>query len=80
MKFALRIFYFLASLELAVGLILIVAAVLAVGTVYEAKYGAAVAGQIVYRSWWMQILLWLFVLNVAAAAISRLPWKKHHIG
>lgn len=80
MKLALRIFHFLASLELAVILILTVAVVLSVGTVYESKYNAAVASQLVYRAWWMQVLLWLFVLNVAAAAISRLPWRKHHVG
>lgn len=79
-NYALRIFNFLASLELAVILILTVGAVLAVGTVYEAKYSAAVASQLVYRSWWMQVLLWLFVTNVAAAAVSRLPWKKQHVG
>lgn len=80
MKFALRIFHFFASLELAVTLILIVAVVLSIGTIYESKYNAAIAGQLVYRAWWMQILLWLFMLNVSAAAISRLPWKKHHVG
>lgn len=75
-----RIFDFFASLELAVFLILTLAAVLSVGTVYESKYGAAVAAQLVYRSWWMQVLLWLFMFNLAAVAISRLPWKKHHVG
>jgi hypothetical protein len=80
MKILARIFDFMASLELAVCLILALAAALGVGTVYESKYGAAVASQIVYRSWWMQVLLWLFMLNLAAVAISRLPWRKHHVG
>lgn len=75
-----RIFDFFASLELAVGLILFLAVALSVGTVYESKYSAAVASQLVYRSWWMQVLLWLFMFNLAAVAISRLPWKKHHVG
>lgn len=75
-----RIFDFLASLGLAVTLILVLAVAFAVGTVYESKYSAGVAQQLVYRSWWMQILLWIFLLNVAAAAISRLPWKRHHVG
>ncbi|RZA04242.1 MAG: hypothetical protein EOP11_15515 [Proteobacteria bacterium] len=75
-----RIFDFFASLQLAVGLILTLAVVLGTGTVYESKYGAHVAAQLVYRSWWMQVLLWVFILNVAAAAISRLPWKKQHVG
>ncbi len=75
-----RVFKFFASLELAVFLILTLAVVLSVGTIYESKYGAPVAGQLVYRSWWMQVLLWLFMLNLAAVAISRLPWKKQHVG
>lgn len=79
-RFFVRVFDWLASLELAVGLILVLAVVLGTGTVYESKFGAHVASQIVYRSWWMQVLLWLFILNVAAAAISRLPWKKQHVG
>ena len=28
----------------------------------------------------MQVLLWLFVINLAAAAVSRYPWKRQHIG
>ncbi|NUM88895.1 MAG: cytochrome c biogenesis protein ResB [Bdellovibrionales bacterium] len=75
-----RLFRFLASLELAVVLILLLAAALSVGTVYESKYSAQVASVIVYRSLWMQILLWLFVTNLAAAAFSRLPWRRHHTG
>jgi hypothetical protein len=75
-----RIFDFLASLELAVCLILTLAVVLSVGTVYESKYGAAVAGQLIYRSLPMQALLWLFMMNLAAVAFSRMPWRKHHVG
>ena len=79
-NFIYRIFSRLASLELAVTLILTLSVALAIGTIYESKYSAAVASQIVYRSIWMQILLWLFVINVAAAALSRMPWRRHHIG
>jgi hypothetical protein len=80
LKLLSKIFDFFASLELAVFLILTLAVVLSVGTIYESKYSAAVASQVVYRSWWMQVLLWLFIFNVTAAALSRLPWKKHHVG
>lgn len=79
-NFLFRVFRFCASLELAVTLILLIAVVLSVGTVYESKYSAAVAGQLVYRSWWMQAILWLFIINLTAAAFSRWPWKRHHIG
>lgn len=79
-KAVVRIFDFLASLELAVTLILSLAVILSVGTIYESKYGAAVAGQVVYRSIWMQILLWVLIVNLAAVAFSRMPWRKHHVG
>lgn len=61
-------------------LILALAVVLAVGTVFESKYGTPVASREVYRSIWMQILLWLFMINLAAVALSRIPWRRHHIG
>lgn len=77
---AFRIFDFFASLELAVFLILATAAALAAGTIYESKYSAAIASREVYRALWMQILLWAFMLNLAAAALSRLPWRRPHIG
>jgi hypothetical protein len=80
LRISYRIFEFFASLELAVFIILTLAVVLAVGTVYESKYSAAVASREVYRSVFMQLLLWVFMLNLAAAALSRLPWKRHHIG
>ncbi len=79
-RVAFRVFEFFASLELAVFLILSLAVVLAVGTVYESRFGTAVASREVYRSLWMQLLLWIFMLNLAAVAISRLPWRRHHIG
>lgn len=70
----------LASIELAVFVILAIAAVSAVGTVVEAKHGASVAALVVYRSWYFSAILVLFMLNLAFAAFSRWPWRRHHIG
>jgi energy-coupling factor transporter transmembrane protein EcfT len=75
-----KVFKFFASLELAVFIILTMAGSLAAGTIYESRYSAAVAGQMVYKSWWLQIILWIFICNLAAVALSRLPWRRHHIG
>lgn len=79
-RWLFRIFEFLSSLELAVAIILAMAASLAAGTIYESRYSAAVASQMVYRAWWMQGILWIFITNLAAVALSRLPWRKHHVG
>ena len=62
-SYVFLLFEFFASLELAVFLILALAVTLAVGTVYESKYGAVVASREVYRGLWMQFLLWIFMIN-----------------
>ena len=78
--FLYKIFSILASLELAVFVILALAIFLAVGTVYESKYGMEAAGFYIYRSWWMTLGLFLLFINVLSSALSRLPWKRQHIG
>ncbi len=79
-NFCYRVFRILASLELAVFIILALATILATGTIFESKYSAEIASKLVYRSIWMQGLLWLLILNLAAVAFSRWPWRKQHVG
>lgn len=79
-KLGIKLFDFLASLKLAVILILSVAVIGAIGTFVEAESGADEAKRIVYGSWWMSTVLVLLVVNVLFAALSRLPWRKHHVG
>jgi hypothetical protein len=78
--YAAKVFDLLASVELAVFIILAIAVISAVGTVVEAKHGTSVASMVVYRSNIFTAVLILFVLNLAFAAFSRWPWKRHHIG
>lgn len=80
MWFLNKAFDFLASIELAVFIILAIAAFSAAGTIYEAKYDREVAFSIVYRGFWFTSILFLFMVNLLFAALSRLPWKRHHIG
>ena len=79
-KICISLFKFLASLKLAVIVILGFAYVLAMGTIYESLYGTPVAKEKVYGTIWFSLLLLLLGINVLCAALSRLPWKKHHIG
>jgi hypothetical protein len=79
-KLLRRVFDFFASIELAVFVLLSLSVVLAVGTVVESKYGMQISQEIVYRSFWTQGLLWLLLVNVTTVALSRLPWKRHHVG
>lgn len=73
------IFRFAASLKLAVFVLLSLAVTLAVATFFESAYSAKVAQSLFYKSTWFTILLLVLGLNVAAAAISRYPWKIRHI-
>src|ERR1700693_2330123 len=73
------IFEFFASLKLAVVLlaVLIVAAI--AGTIYESSFDAKVARAYVYGAPWFNIWLVLLGANLACSALSRWPWRKHHL-
>src|SRR5919202_640965 len=74
-----RVFKFFASLQLAVVLlaVLIVAAI--AGTIYESSFDAKVARAYVYGAPWFNLWLLLLVANLAVSALSRWPWRKHHV-
>lgn len=76
----LRTYEFLASLQLAVLLILSVAVVLAVATFVEAHYGTAGVGHLIYHTVWFAALLALLAANIFCAAAIRFPWKRHQTG
>jgi hypothetical protein len=73
------IFEFFASLKLAVVLlaVLIVAAI--AGTIYESSFDAKVARAYVYGAPWFNIWLVLLGANLTCSALSRWPWRKHHL-
>lgn len=69
----------LGSIRLAVPLLIVLAGVLAWGTIYEARFGTAAVQRFIYHSWWFQGLLGFLALNLAAAALERWPWGAKHI-
>lgn len=75
-----KIFKFLASLKLAVILLISLSAILSVATWLEAKYDAKTAAHMVYGSWWFYLFLFMLGVNVLAAALIRYPWKRHQTG
>ncbi|MFO1463868.1 MAG: cytochrome c biogenesis protein ResB [bacterium] len=79
-NFGRRLFGFLSSLKLAVIVLASLGVVLAVGTVYESLYDTDTAQHYVYGTYWFAALLGLLWINVLFAALSRWPWKRHHIG
>lgn len=68
----------LASLKLAVFIILSLALLTAVGTIIEAKYDSYAARKWIYDTWMMYSVMGLLVINLIAVMIDRLPWKRRH--
>jgi hypothetical protein len=75
-----RVFRFLSSVKLAVILLAVLIVATAIGTIYESKFDAKVARAYVYEAPWFNAWMILLGVNLAAAAFSRYPWKKHHTG
>jgi hypothetical protein len=75
-----RTFRFFSSLRLAVILLAVLIVGAAVGTICESRFDARVARAYVYDAPWFDVWMILLGLNLAAAAFSRYPWKKHHTG
>jgi hypothetical protein len=73
------VFEFFASLKLAVVLlaVLIIAAI--AGTIYESSFDAKVARAYVYGAPWFNLWLVLLGANLTVSALSRWPWRKHHL-
>lgn len=70
----------LASLKLAVLIIISIGVVTAWGTIVEARFDALAAKKIVYSSIWMTIPMTALVTCLTAVMIDRWPWQKRHTG
>jgi cytochrome c-type biogenesis protein CcsB len=71
---------FLASLKLAVILLVVLLVGLSVGTILESRTDAGTAGRLVYYSWWFLGLQGLFAVNVAMSIANLFPWGRRRIG
>ncbi len=72
-------FRLIGSLQIAVVLLVLIAGVLAWGTIYEVRFGTAAVQRFVYTAWWFQALLGFLALNLAVAALQRWPWQRRHL-
>ena len=70
----------LASLKIAIGLLVLLLVGLAAGTIIESSAGTEVAGRLVYYAWWFLALQVAFAVNVLASIILFFPWGKQRIG
>jgi hypothetical protein len=75
-----RLLAVLASLKMAIVVILSLAAYLALATFYEAKFGGPAVQTLVYGSPLFVVILLMLSINVAAAVIVRYPWKRRQTG
>ena len=80
LRWAVGLFSAAASLQLAVVLIAIYAAVLAWATWVESKHGGAAAHFGIYDSGWFAAMGALLAINVLCAALIRFPWKRRQTG
>jgi hypothetical protein len=80
LRIVLGIYEFLASLKLAVVLILLLAILLGLATFVEANFGTAAVAFLIYQTWFFAALLSLLAVNIFCAASIRFPWKRHQTG
>ena len=73
------IFEFFASLKLAVVLLAVIIIAAIAGTLYESSFDSKVARAYVYGAPWFNLWLVLLGANLACSALSRWPWRKHHL-
>ncbi len=75
-----KLFDFLASLKLAVILLVLLLVGLSVGTIVETRAGVEAAGRYVYYAWWFLGLQGLFAVNLALSLADLFPWGKKRVG
>ena len=74
-----RVFRFFASIKLAVVLLAVLIIGAIAGTLYESSFDAKVARAYVYGAPWFNVWLLVLAANLAVSALSRWPWRKHHV-
>jgi len=73
------IFEFFASLKLAVVLLAVIIVAAIAGTIYESSFDAKIARAYVYDAQWFNLWLIMHDASLARSALSRWPWRKHHL-
>jgi hypothetical protein len=80
MKLARRVGGVLASIELAVVLMAVLAMVCTAATIHESRFGTPSAQRVFYGTPWFAALLLLLAGNVLLSMLRRWPWKVDHAG
>jgi len=72
--------HFFGSLRLAMFLLVTISIACAVATFLESGFNAVVARAYIYKAPWFIFWLALLCVNLAAAALTRWPWERKHVG
>ncbi len=75
-----KFFKFVSSVKLAIPLMLILAIVVATGTVFESQYNSEYSNLLIYKTTLFEILMFCLWINILCATISRIPFQKRHTG
>ncbi|ACD82430.1 cytochrome c biogenesis protein ResB [Candidatus Methylacidiphilum infernorum] len=75
-----KIIHLLGSLRLAIFLLLSIAFGCAIATFLESRLDTQVAQFYIYKSPWFFGWLILLCVNLFAVTLTRIPWKKRHLG
>ncbi len=78
-RFRKKIIRPLASVKIAVLIIVSLSILVAIGTFVESKYDAFSARKLVYHTAWMFAIMITLAINLTAVMIDRLPWKRRHL-
>lgn len=73
-----KIVKLLASLKLAVLVIISLGILTSWGTIVESRYNAEIAKKVVYDTIWMYLALGFLCVNLIAVMVDRWPWKRRH--
>jgi ResB-like family len=79
-SFATRLFDGLASLRLAVVVMVTLGSTCAYATFYEMNHGTPAVQRDIYQTRGFTLLLGLLGVNIFSVMMKRYPWKEHHVG
>jgi hypothetical protein len=79
-SWVVRLLGICGSVHVALGLLMVLAIVLAWATLVEKSYGEDAARFGIYGTWWFTVLGFLLAINILAALLVRFPWKRRQLG
>lgn len=78
--FGWTLVHLFGSLKLAMLLFSVIILASIIGTIQESRFDARVAQYKIFDATWFTFWLGILCINLAAAALTRWPWKKRHTG